>query len=114
MEGRRRVLAVDLDEVTDELWHARREQEDAVARERVLKDRRVRLAYALVRGEDPAIPEEDATAVAELARRLPAAIAERRREALESMIAIGHLPLEQYGFDPLGARRRGFADPDED
>jgi predicted nucleic acid-binding Zn-ribbon protein len=112
-EERRATLATQVEEVADELWHARREQEDTLARERLVKERRAALAYALLRGEDPVIPEEDTAAVAELARRLPAAIAERRREERESMAAIGHLPLEQYEFDPAGARRRGFADPDE-
>jgi hypothetical protein len=114
-EERRSRLVDQLDEVDEELWRARREREDLVARQRAAEARRVTLAYALARGEDPVVPAEDAAAVTKLAAELPAALAERRRREREHLRRVGHVPLAEHEFDwsGTGARRRGFADSGE-
>jgi hypothetical protein len=84
------------------------------AREKDRHDEAVQLAHQRIRGEDVDVPEELAALVRKEEPLIRADLAEQKRAQQEHFQRIGTLKLTEHEYSPDGARRRGFADPDED
>jgi hypothetical protein len=102
-----------LDAASRRLSDARQLRDELERQEREERSRLHSLASAVLEGREVVVPVEDTKTVARLVPELRAARAHRAHE-VRVALAQTYIPLEQHEFDPAGARRRGFADPDEE
>lgn len=108
-----RDLQRRVDAAARRLSEARQAKAALERQEQEERDRLHALACAVIDDRDCVVRAEDAAAVARLVPELRAARAHRADEVRLALAEI-YVPLEQYEFDPAGARRRGFAGPDEE
>lgn len=88
------------------------------AREKAERDEAVQLAHRRIRGEEVYVPGKLAAMVDEVEPSIRADLAHRQRDERASLLGrgVGYVKLDQFEqpIDGAPARRRGFADPDED
>ncbi len=116
-QGRRRTLEAQLEEVNGEARGLASEREIIRSNDQAVANRRMALAYAVVRGDNPLIPDEDEKVVVRLAAELPAALEARRRNDRKRLSEI-YQSLHEHEFDWScdGVRRDpnlGFSDDEE-
>jgi len=106
-------LQTRVDLAARRLAEARQAKAALERQEREERQRLHALASAALDGRDCVVPADDAAALARLVPELRAARAHRARE-VRGALAETYIPLEEHEFAAAGARRRGFADADED